>query len=170
MRLGKIEKLILTEIGNGDWDYTKERKELRKDAGYDPDRHVEIFRESHDTEGIPDKILKKALKTYQASYSRALNGLIKKGLIKRSWILHIDLGIPEERFKTVTIEPSYGLPNYPKELVITFNDQMWSRDPEFDIPKCNATRRTCEFNLTAEGHKVKKEKDLYPSARARLQS
>lgn len=158
MRLGEIEREILSQIGNGDWDYTKEKSELRRDSGYDPDVHIKVVRDGLENKDIPDSAIKKVLKRYQVSYSRALNRLISKGLIRRSWELHLDIGITPEQFKTVTIEPAWS---EEKGLIIFFQDQFRTKDPEFDIPKCAIIKRICEYSLTDKGEKIKGERKLY---------
>lgn len=158
MRLGEIEREILSQIGNNDWDYSKEKNELRRDSGYDPDLHIKLVRDRLENKDISDNAIKEVLKKFQVSYSRALNRLIRKGLIKRSWELHLDIGITPEQYKTVTIEPAWS---EEKGLIIYFQDQFKIYDPEFDIPKCNIVKRICEYSLTDKGNEIKDERNLY---------
>jgi len=158
MRLGKIEKAIVTEIGNGDWDFKKEKSELRRDVGLDPDELFNAVKEGIDPR-VPDEAITKHLKKFQPSYSRALNNLVRKDLISRHWVIVLDLGLTPEQRKTVVIDPMNFEDGRKLELFVT--DQFRNTDPEFDIPRFNIVDRKCFYTLTDKGREIKEQRNLF---------
>lgn len=151
MRLGKIEKRILTYLGQRDEnDYFFSRRQIRRKIKYDPDdiasynaRRIVAKEPELDINMLISRIKQHSkIKTIQVSFSRALHRLIKKGLVRRFWNIHIETGVKDKRIE-------YWADDHEGNGVVILD--LFSHPSDFDIPRCELLKVNCCFALTSEG-------------------
>jgi hypothetical protein len=149
LRIGKYELAILECLSHVELD--NDYKGIRKTIGLDPHELLKDFSSYIDEPGIPEqlsvyrkKAMKKILHKYQVTFTRALNRLIRKGLVYRTWEVWVKSSVDEDELALdyvgkLDYKPYAGC----GVLLFYLKDR--------DLPKLEVKAVRCNFSLTRRG-------------------
>jgi hypothetical protein len=153
LRIGKYELAILRCLSHVELTHTY--KNVRKTIGLDPHELLQAYNSFINEPDIPEelsihrkKAMKKVLHKYQVTFTRALNNLIRKGLVRRVWEILLKSDVDGEELNVDdggTLE--YGSDAGCNFLIV----YRGSPGSERDLPNLEIKAVRCLYSLTHEG-------------------
>jgi len=148
-RIGKYELAILRCLSYTELDNSY--KNIRKTIGLDPHELLKTYTTYINEPDIPEqlskyrkKTMKKLLHKYQVTFTRALNSLIRKELIRRCWEILLKSDVDgDELFVDEGGKLEYGSNAGYNFLIVYSKDR--------DLPNLEIKAVTCNYSLTHEG-------------------